>query len=382
MIKLILKIMILLFLFNSHKVTTKDIFSNIQDYKKTKTKFYLKEITKGINHPWGITFINDEDLLVTEKNGKLIKINTKTGKKIEIKHDIQNVEYKKKFFGSAQGGLLDILYNKDFVYFSYSHINDNNEDYSTAIARGKLLDDRIKEFEILLIAKPGLMTNIHWGSRIAIKGKHLYAGFGERGLGMIAQNPKKHPGSIIRINVDGSIPKNNPKFENRPNWLPEIFQIGIRNPQGITISPHDDEIYFSQHGPRGGDNIGKVKSGGNFGWKNIAWGGTEYTGKKIGNNPFNSKYDKPIISWVPSIGVGNIDFYEGKTFSEWNGDLIVCATKENLLLRLIYQNNKIINKEIILQNEVGRIRDFEIDSKGNIYLIIDDENSSLWKLSK
>ena len=374
--------MILLFLFDSQNIVAKDEFSNFQDYEKTKTKFSLKEITKGINHPWGITFINDDDLLVTEKNGKLLKINTKTGKKIEIKHDIQNIKYKGNFFGSAQGGLLDVLYNKNFVYFSYSHINEGKKSYSTAIARGKLMDNIIKELEILLIAKPGLMTNKHWGARIAIKGEHLYTGFGDRGLGMIAQDPKKHPGSMIRINVDGSIPKNNPKFKNLLNWLPEIFQIGIRNPQGIAISPHDDEIYFSQHGPRGGDNIGKFEFGGNFGWKNIAWGGTEYTGKKIGNNPFNSKYNKPIISWVPSIGVGNIDFYKGEIFSEWNGDLLVCATKENLLLRLIYENNKIVNKEIILQNEVGRIRDFEIDSEGSIYLIIDDENSSLWKLSR
>ena len=380
--KLILKIVILLYLFDSQNLFAKDIFSNFHDYKKTKTKFYLTEITKGINHPWGMTFINGQDLLVTEKNGKLIKINTKTGDKIEIKHDIQSIKHKDNFFGNTQGGLLDVLYNENFVYFSYSHVSDDKKNSSTAIARGKILDNEIEELEILLIAKPELMTNKHWGARIVIKGGHLYAGIGERGLGMIAQDPTKHPGSIIRINLDGSIPKNNPKFEDHPDWLPEIFQIGVRNPQGITISPHDDEIYFSQHGPRGGDNIGKIEFGGNFGWKDIAWGGKEYSGKKIGDTPFKTKYNKPIVSWVPSIGIGNIDFYEGETFSEWTGDLIVCATKENLLLRLIYKNNKIMNEEIIIQNEIGRIRDFEIDSEGNIYLIIDDDDSSLWKLSK
>ena len=104
---------------------------------------------------------------------------------------------------------------------------------------------------------------------------------------MIAQDPSKHPGSIIRINTDGSVPKDNPVFVGYDGWLPEIFQIGVRNPQGITISPHDNKIYISQHGPRGGDNIGIVTFGGNFGWKDVAWGGTEYSGLKIGKNLYS-----------------------------------------------------------------------------------------------
>ena len=157
------------------------------------------------------------------------------------------------------------------------------------IARGKLIKDEIKDFEILLIGKPMLTRNIHWGSRIIIHNNHLYAGFGERGLGMIAQDPSKHPGSIIRINIDGSIPKDNPSNKNKPNWLPEIYQIGVRNPQGMAISPLNQKIYFSQHGPRGGDNIGILKKGGNFGWKDVAWGGKEYYGAKIGTKPFKKK---------------------------------------------------------------------------------------------
>lgn len=386
--KCIIKISFLVFIFSYQNIVANNKFTNFQDYETTKTKFNLKEITKGINYPWGMTFINGKDLLITEKNGKLIKVNTKSGEKIEIKHNIQSIGYNSSFFGSGQGGLLDVLYNDNFIYFTYSHNYKNKEDQkinknsSTTIARGKLFGNEIKDLEILLISKPELKINKHWGSRIAIKGKYLYAGFGDRGLGMIAQDPTKHPGSIIRINVDGSIPKNNPRFKNRSDWLPEIFQIGLRNPQGMAISPHDDEIYFSQHGPKGGDNIGKIQFAGNSGWKDIAWGGREYTGEKIGSTPFKSIYNEPIISWVPSIGIGNINFYEGNMFPEWNGDLIVCATKVNMLLRLIYKDNRIINKEIILKNKIGRIRDFEIDSKGNIFLITDHKNSSLWKLSK
>ena len=191
-----------------------------------------------------------------------------------------------------------------------------------------------------------------------------------------------HPGSIIRINKDGTLPHDNPAFKNNPEWLPEIYSIGVRNPQGIAISPYNGEVLFSQHGPRGGDNIAKVLSGGNYGWNEVAWGGTEYSGRKIGDTPFKKKFVKPIKVWVPSIAVGNIGFYNGKAFKEWNGDLLVTATKTEMLLRLDYFDGNIVGEEIILQGEIGRIRDFEIDNKGEIYIIVDEENSSLWKLSK
>ena len=358
---------------------------SVHDFKKYKVvteKLKLKEVVKGLNHPWGLTFIDEENLIVTEKNGGLLKININSKKVTKIKHKINSIP----FDGSDQGGLLDVLYDNGFLYFSYSHQFENTKTskklYSTAISRGKLIDNEIKNLELLLLGKPKLSKNIHWGSRIVINKNLLYAGFGERGLGMIAQDPSKHPGSIIRINIDGSIPKDNPHHTNKPNWLPEIYQIGVRNPQGMAISPKNKKIYFSQHGPRGGDNIGILKKSGNYGWKVVAWGGTEYYGAKIGTEPFKKKYDLPIISWVPSIGVGQINFYSGNTFPEWDGNLIVSATKAGLLFRLVLENDKIIEQEIILNNEIGRIRDFEIGANGDIFLIVDDDNSSLWHLSR
>ena len=358
---------------------------SVHDFKKYKVvaeKLKLKEVVKGLNHPWGLTFIDEENLIVTEKNGGLLKININSKKVTKIKHKINSIP----FDGSDQGGLLDVLYDNGFLYFSYSHQFENTKTskklYSTAISRGKLIDNEIKNLELLLLGKPKLSKNIHWGSRIVINKNLLYAGFGERGLGMIAQDPSKHPGSIIRINIDGSIPKDNPHNTNRPNWLPEIYQIGVRNPQGMAISPKNKKIYFSQHGPRGGDNIGILKKSGNYGWKVVAWGGTEYYGAKIGTEPFKKKYDLPIISWVPSIGVGQINFYSGNTFPEWDGNLIVSATKAGLLFRLVLENDKVVEQEIILNNEIGRIRDFEVGANGDIFLIVDDNDSSLWHLSR
>jgi len=364
-------------------------FTDYKKYEMIRTDSSISKVTEGINFAWGMTFIDDHSLLITEKNGRILKVNTINGSIVTIKHNINSASSGKNPFSNGQGGLLDILFHEGFVYISYSYVskknifNNRNGLYgSTAIARGKLVGDEIKNLENLFISNPPLKINKHWGSRIVIKNDYLYASFGDRGHGMIAQDPTKHPGSIIRINLDGTYPPDNPKFKDYKNWLPEIYQIGFRNPQGLTISPHDNDIYFSQHGPRGGDNFGKVVYGGNLGWKEIAWGGTEYFGARIGDSPFKDKFNKPILSWVPSIGIGQIGFYEGETFEEWNGDLICTASKYGLLFKLDYEKNKIVKQEFIIKDEIGRIRDFEIDKKGDIYIIVDEKNAPLWKLSK
>ena len=361
-----------------------------EDYRKyhsTKSKFKLEKSAQGLNYPWALTFIDKVNVLITEKDGGLYKVNVLTGEKEKIKHEIAHIGYD----GSGQGGLLDVyFYPPDgYVYFTYSHKSSKltrskqiSKKSSTAIARGRLIENEIKDFEILLIAKPEFLENRHYGSRLAIKGDDLFASFGERGQGMISQDSTKHPGSIIRIKTNGEIPKDNPRFKGKKDWLPEIYVIGVRNPQGITISPHDEEVYFSSHGPRGGDHIGQVEFGSNYGWKDIAWGGREYYGLGIGDAPFKDKYKKPLISWVPSMGISSIQFYEGAAFPEWRGDLLVASLNGQSLIRLDVEKNKIVAKEIIFKDKIGRIRDFKIDYTGNIYLISDSSKSYLWKLSK
>ncbi len=366
--------------------TKSEDFIDYKKYKKTKVNLKIEEIAKGyFYYPWGMTFIDKNTLLVSEKAGRLLKVNIKSGVVSKIKHSIPHIK-----FNYGQGGLLDIhAHNDGYIYFTYSHdFNDKDsngkslKNSSTAVARGKLYDNKIIELETLLIARPKLKIDKHWGSRIVIKDDNLYVSFGERDAGMIAQDPQKHPGSIIRIKTNGGVPTDNPTFKGYEEWLPEIFQIGLRNPQGMTISPHDGKIFFSQHGPMGGDNLGIVKFAGNSGWKDIAWGGTEYSGRKIGNVPFKDIYDQNLVTWVPSIGVGSIDFYEGKVFPEWNGDMIISALKAKMLARIDFKNNKIVNQEIILKDhkKIGRIRDFTFDAEGNIYLVSDDDQSSLWKI--
>ncbi len=351
------------------------IEKNFKNYITELQNFKLIEIVQGLNYPWGMTFLDDNNLLVTEKSGKLIRINLSTNEKFEVKHNINYVT-------SGQGGLLDVLFNDNFIYFSFSEDRGSGKT-STSISRGKLVDDKIIELESIFQAEPPLIGTKHFGSRLVVDNQMLFATIGERGQGMIAQDSKKHPGSIIRINLDGSIPKTNPKFKNNKEWLPEIFQIGIRNPQGMALSPFNNKIYISNHGAKGGDFIGEIKNGGNYGWKEIGWGGTNYTGSKIGNGEaFNPKFTKPILTWVPSIAPSGIMFYKGNKFKEWEGDLLVTSLKYNMLIKINMDNNKIVNETILIKDKIVRIRDLEIDTKGNVYLISDQNNSSLWKLTK
>ena len=213
-----------------------------------------------------------------------------------------------------------------------------------------------------------------------IKEKYLYVSAGERGQGMIAQDPTKHPGSIIRIHLDGKIPKDNPKFKNKKNWLPEIYQIGVRNPQGMDLSPFDSKIYITNHGARGGDWFGEVRPGENYGWKILGWGGTNYSGIKIGPK-WKPGFTKAIKYWVPSIAVSSMVIYKGEEFKEWNGDALITSLKDESLRKIKFEKNKLLNEKIIFKGNIGRIRDIEIENNsGQIFLLTDQ--GSLWRLSK
>jgi len=341
------------------------IFSNIASAENLNFKKLV-----DLNGPWGSTFIDENNMLVTEKSGaiKLININNK---------NINRVNHNLNFIEHGQGGLLDILFNNSFVYISYSE-NRGNWKTSTSIARAKFNNKNLI-FKNIFQANPPIDSGYHFGSRLAIKGDHLFASAGERGKGMIAQDPTKHPGSIIRIHLDGSIPNDNPKFEDKPNWLPEIFQIGIRNPQGLTLSPFDKKIYMSNHGAKGGDWFGEAKKGENYGWKVLGWGGKNYSGIPIGPK-WKPGFTKAIQYWVPSIATSAITIYKGNEFKEWNGHALITSLKDKSLRKLIFKNSPSIKEKIIFKDEIGRIRDIQVHPKnGKIYFLAGD---SLWLMEK
>mgnify|MGYP001394184934 FL=1 len=331
--------------------------------------FKLNEISKFKN-PWGSSFINDQKLLITEKSGSIKLINLTSNEIINIDHNLNILE-------DGQGGLLDILFYQNKVWVSYSE-NRGNGKSSTSIALGKF-DKKKITFKNIFRAEPPIRSGYHFGSRLAIKDNYIFASAGERGEGMIAQDPTKHPGSIIRIHLDGSIPKDNPKFEGKESWLPEIYQIGIRNPQGLTLSPYDGKIYLSNHGAKGGDWFGESKKGENYGWKVLGWGGTNYSGTKIGPK-WKPGFTKAIYYWVPSIATSAITIYKGNEFEKWNGHALITSLKDQSLRKLNFKNLDNVKEDIIFKGKIGRIRDIQIHpGTGKIYFL---SQNALWLMEK
>ena len=330
------------------------------------------KFTKIINldKPWGSSFINKDELIITEKNGKIKIVNINSGEVSEVDHNLN-------FLKVGQGGLLDILHKDNFLWISYS---EDRGDWktSTSIAKAKL-DKKELNFKNIYQAEPPIDSGYHFGSRLAIKGNYLFASAGERGQGMIAQDPTKHPGSIIRIHLDGSIPKDNPKFEGKTDWLPEIYQIGVRNPQGLTVSDYDGKIYLSNHGANGGDWFGESKKGENYGWKILGWGGKNYSGSKIGPK-WKPGFTKAIQYWVPSIATSAITIYEGNEFKDWNGHALITSLKDKSLRKLIFNDLSNVKEDLIFKNKIGRIRDIQVHpSSGKIFFL---SENGLWLMEK
>ena len=323
-----------------------------------------------LDKPWGSSFISDREMIITEKSGKIKIINIKNGNVTKVKHNLN-------FLETGQGGLLDIIYKNDYLWISYAE-NRGNSETSTSIARGKFNEEKIN-FKNIFQANPPINSGYHFGSRLAIKDNYIFASVGERGQGMIAQDPTKHPGSIIRVHLDGSIPRDNPKFEGKKSWLPEIYQIGVRNPQGLTLSSYDGKIYLSNHGAKGGDWFGEAKKSENYGWKILGWGGKNYTGTSIGPK-WKPGFTKAIQYWVPSIATSAITIYKGEEFKEWNGHALITSLKDQSLRKLIFNDLSNVKEEIIFKNKIGRIRDIQVHlATGKIYFLSQD---SLWLMEK
>ncbi len=363
MIKIFSILNFIIFLFCS-----KYVFSLNNQYK-------LEILKSNLSSPWSLTFINNNQALISEKTGKIKLFDIQTNKITEIDHNLNVIGDK-----NSQGGLLDIYFYKNQIFISYSEkIEDKLFSPSTTSIAKANLDLSFLDFKNIFRANPPIRSPYHFGSRIVIHNDYLYASVGERGKGMIAQETDKHPGSIIRIRLDGSAPKDNPHFTSNTDWLSEIYQIGIRNPQGISYSPFDDKIYISNHGAKGGDWFGEVKKGENYGWKILGWGGTNYDNSEIGPK-WQPGYTKAIYYWVPSIAVSAISIYKGKEFPEFNGLALVTSLKDQSLRSLDFNDLNNVREEIIFKNNIGRIRDIKIHPKnGKIFLLAQDK---LWLFKK
>ena len=343
----------------------------IQAFQALSDESKLLEIVNGLDSPWSFSFINDGKAIITEKSGNLILIDLNNQKIKKIKHNLDVLE-------DGQGGLLEVLYFNEQVFVSYSE-NLKNGKSSTSVASAKF-NEKDLNFTNIFRAEPPINSGYHFGSRLVIKDNFLYVTVGERGEGMIAQDPTKHPGSIIRIHLDGKVPDDNPKFKDKKNWKPEIYQIGVRNPQGMALSPYNNKIYITNHGAKGGDWFGEVKYGENYGWKILGWGGTNYTGTQIGPK-WKPGFTKAIKYWVPSIAASSMIIYKGNEFKEWNGDALITSLRDQSLRKIKFKGNQLIDEKIIFKGTIGRIRDIETQKNtGKIFLLTDE--GSIWRLYK
>lgn len=337
----------------------------------------VRALTEGLDHPWGMAFLPDGRLLVTERPGRLRIIDKQWKLQPEPVSGLPEVRQ------VGQGGLLDVTLHPDFennrrVYFAYAA--ENEDGIGTEVAYGELDGDALKNVKVIFRALPKADGGMHFGSRLlfAPDGK-LFITLGERGDRPQAQQLDSHLGSTIRLNPDGSVPEDNP-FVDREGARPEIYTYGNRNVQGIALHPDTGEVWTHEHGPQGGDEINILKAGVNYGWPVITYGENYGTGTKIGVGTHKEGMAQPLYYWDSSIAPSGMAFYTGDAFPEWRGDLFVGSLKFLLLARLELEDGKVTHEERFLQGRLGRIRDVVTPGDGYIYLLTDADNGVLARL--
>lgn len=328
---------------------------------------------------WGMAFVPQGGILVTERSGSLWHVFEKKKQKII---DIADV------WQYGQGGLLDVYLHPDYqnngwVYLSYSHSHKSKmfggNKGITKIIRGKIKNGQWQNQETIfeLDKKFHTSAGVHFGSRLAIIDGYLFFSIGDRGDMTLAQQLDKPNGKVFRVHDDGRIPKDNP-FVSQKGALPEIWSYGHRNPQGMTIAPDAKNLWISEHGPRGGDEINIVEKGANYGWP-VVTHGMNYNGTPMTALTSKPGMVDPLYYWVPSIAVSDIDFYSGKEFPLWRNRLLVSGMASEELHLLSVKGNSIDEDHIILKNR-GRIRDVTVGPKGVVYLLLNDRGSKTGKI--
>lgn len=339
-----------------------------------KIPFTAELIIDEIQVPWGMAFLPDGSMLVTEISGDLIHF--KDGKKTMI----SNVP---EVYKRGQGGLLDVALHPDYdsngwIYISYSSDKGDDKGGHTALMRAKLKGDALVENELLYKATPNTTKGQHFGSRIEFDNEgYLYLTIGERGAR--DENPQditRDGGAVYRFNDDGSIPQDNP-FVGKDGAKEGIYSYGHRNPQGMDKHPKTGEIWVHEHGPRGGDEINVIEKGANYGWPKVTYG-INYSGTEITDKTQMEGMTQPIHYWVPSIAPSGMTFVSTDAYgSDWNGSLLVGSLKFQYLERLAMDGKKVTAREKLMDG-MGRVRDVKQGPDGMIYVGV--EGKGIYKL--
>lgn len=338
--------------------------------------FKTNTIVSGLEHPWGMAFLPDGRILVTERPGRLRLVENGQLNPNPIK-GLPSIT------AEGQGGLLDVALHPDYkkngwIYFSYSEAGPGG--LGTNVARARLDSMKLKDTEVIFRMELKSRGGRHFGSRLVFdRNNYLYITVGERGDRPRAQRLDDHAGSVIRLHDDGRIPDDNP-FIKQKNAKTEIYSYGHRNPQGMTLHPETGEVWQHEHGPQGGDELNIIQPGINYGWPVITYGVNYVIGTKIGEGTHKEGMEQPLYYWSPSIAPSGMAFYSGDKFPQWRNNLFVGSLKFQLLVRLDLDGNKVIKEERLLKGELGRIRDVRNGPDGYLYLLTDEDDGMLVRI--
>lgn len=335
----------------------------------------VETVAEGLVHPWGLAFLPDGRMLVTERPGRL-RIVATDGNLSEPLTGLPEI------YVAGQGGLLDVALDPDFaanstIYFSFAEPGEGGA--GTAVARARLLSGALAEVEVIFRQLPKLDGSNHWGSRLVFApDSTLFITTGDRRQEERAQNLEMHQGKVIRIHPDGRIPDDNP-FVGRPDAKPEIWSYGHRNIQGATLHPETGALWIVDHGARGGDEVNVPEAGRNYGWPVITYG-RDYTYLPIGEGTHKEGMEQPLYYWDPSIAPSGLAFYTGDRLPEWSGDLFVGALAGRLLARLELDGNRVVSEERLLSDLGERIRAVVNGPNGYLYLLTDSDEGRILRL--
>ena len=356
----------------------------------TDTRYEVKEVVaSGLASPWAVEFLPDGKFLITERIAGQFRIADAAGKvSAPIKQGVPVVH------GVGQGGLLDVALDPNFaanqmIYWSYSEPGSDGRN-NTAVAKGKLVDGatpRIDNIKVIWRQTPSLQSNQHFGSRVVFaKDGTLFVTLGDRGAlpgRMQAQDLKSAIGKIVRINTDGSAPKDNP-FVGRADALPEIWSYGHRNVQGAFLHPTTGELWELEHGPQGGDELNIARKGKDYGWPSITYG-VEYGGtlRKIGEGSAKAGMEQPVYYWDPVIAPGGLTYYNADLFPQWKGSVFASGLNPSFVSRLTLNGDKVTGEERFKFSDRAneRYRDINVGPDGAIYLLTDGPNARLLKVA-
>ncbi|MCZ6758451.1 MAG: PQQ-dependent sugar dehydrogenase [Bacteroidetes bacterium] len=346
-----------------------------QDYRSALYDFSVVTVAGGLEHPWSIAFLPDGDILVTERSGRLRII--RDG--VLMENPVAGVP---EVHAQGQGGLLDVVLHPNFssnrlLYLSYSKPLEDEDGATTVVARAHFENDRLTDVEELFEADS--RGRGHYGSRLAFDSEgFLFITVGDRQApprgdleAHPAQDLSNHHGTTNRIHDDGRIPDDNP-FVNESGARPEIWSYGHRNQQGLAIHPESGDIWATEHGPQGGDELNLIRPGLNYGWPVIGYGVNYRSGTAIHEGTHRDGMEQPAKFWVPSIATSGLMIYTGDIFPEWKGNIFVGGLTGTQIARLTLDGQSVVGQETLVKG-LGRIRDIRQGSDGYIYLVIDSD---------